>query len=247
MAYSIIDFINTCEFYQKDYLIRSINGSNGIEGSTLSTIETYSILYEKNNVLEKISARDVIETVNLQKATMFMLSLAENKELLNHNNILTINQIINDNMDLGYMGGYRLGLMRIVGSNKQFPLPIELDALMQDYINKYNHLLTKDKITLKEVTQSHIDFINIHPFPDGNGRAGRLLINYLLITHALPPFVIETTTRDEYLNIMKKEDVNKLADLIYECLEKEYYLIEDTLKMDIHKNINLNIKKPNNI
>lgn len=54
MAYSIIDFINTCEFYQKDYLIRSINGSNGIEGSTLSTIETYSILYEKNNVLKKL-------------------------------------------------------------------------------------------------------------------------------------------------------------------------------------------------
>lgn len=247
MHYSIVDFIQNCEFYQKDFIVRSVNGSNGIEGSTLSTTETYSILYEKNNKMQNISARDVYETNNLKNATMFMLSLAQNKEMLDHNNILTINQIINENMDLGYIGGYRLGNMRIIGSDKKFPFPIELDDLMNDYIIKYNKLLTKDTITLKEIAQSHIDFINIHPFPDGNGRTGRLLMNYLLISHDMTPLVVETSSKETYLNIMKEENVNKLSEFIYECQQKEYELIQDTLLMDMHKNIELDLKPPRNI
>ena len=103
-----------------------------------------------------------------------------------------------------YIGGYRLGGMKIIGSDKTFPHPLEVNELMNQFINHYNQLLTKPNISYEEIAASHIEYINIHPFPDGNGRTGRLLTNILLLVHDYPPMTILLEDKSKYFNIMKQ-------------------------------------------
>lgn len=239
---SILEFIEQCDSYKKDFLIRIINGSNGIEGSKLSLSQTKAILYETNGNTSYISSSDIYETRNLEKATKFMLSLVVKGECLNHSNLLQINQMINENMEIGYIGGYRLGGMKIKGSDKKFPMPMELDKLMSEYITNFNNLLKQEKISLAEIAKSHIDFISIHPFPDGNGRTGRILINYLLLAHNMVPFVIDTPSRSQYLDIMKNDDQVKLSKIIYEFQMREYAIIMEV--SNSQKQLMLKVEKP---
>lgn len=128
-----------------------------------------------------------------------------------------MNQLINEN--ILYVGGYRLGPVRIIGSEKTFPLPLELDKIMDEFISYYNDLMRKN-ITMKDIAYMHITYENIHPFPDGNGRTGRLLINYLLLSKNQFPIVIPVSQRKQYLDYMENNNYDGLTSL-FENLQKE--------------------------
>ena len=128
-----------------------------------------------------------------------------------------MNQLINEN--ILYVGGYRLRPVRIIGSEKTFPLPLELDKIMDEFISYYNDLMRKN-ITMKDIAYMHITYENIHPFPDGNGRTGRLLINYLLLLKNQFPIVIPVSQRKQYLDYMENNNYDGLTSL-FENLQKE--------------------------
>lgn len=208
-----------------DFIVRNTFNSNAIEGNKLTIDDVYNILITNNFVVSKVNNKDYQETVNHKKAWEFILIAMSNQDIKVDNDfIIKLNQIINH--DIMYIGGYRLGGIKIIGSDKTFPHPLEVNELMNQFINHYNQLLTKPNISYEEIAASHIEYIHIHPFPDGNGRTGRLLTNILLLVHDYPPMTILLEDKSKYFNIMETGNGNELAKLIEESCNKELAYID---------------------
>lgn len=74
---------------------------------------------------------------------------------------------------------------------------------------------------MKKVCESHIEFERIHPFADGNGRTGRLIMNYLLMKNDIAPLVIEKVDKERYIFFLANQDVNGFSDYAEEKIQKE--------------------------
>lgn len=208
-----------------DFIVRNTFNSNAIEGNKLTIDDVYNILITNNFVVSKVNNKDYQETVNHKKAWENIINfINDGNYKIDSDFIIKVNQIINH--DIMYIGGYRLGGMKIIGSDKTFPHPLEVNELMNQFINHYNQLLTKPNISYEEIAASHIEYINIHPFPDGNGRTGRLLTNILLLVHDYPPMTILLEDKSKYFNIMETSNANELANLIEESCNKELTYID---------------------
>ena len=83
---------------------------------------------------------------------------------------------------------------------------------MDQFIQEYNQLMDNE-ITMEDIASMHNRYENIHPFPDGNGRTGRLLINYLLLVKNQCSIVISMGKSKEYLQYMKDNNILALANL----------------------------------
>lgn len=224
-----IEFIINNQNYFEDFITRSTYHSNAIEGSTLSVQETYALLFNNNHCrIENASPREIYEAINHKKALLFLLEKSQNKEKLSHDFLIRVNQIINENII--YVGGYRLGSIRIIGSQKKFPYPLELERQMDQFILEYNQLMYKE-ITMEDIASMHNRYENIHPFPDGNGRTGRLLINYLLLVKNQCPIVIPMGKRKEYLQYMEDNNILALANLFINLQKEEQDRMNDFSQM----------------
>jgi fido (protein-threonine AMPylation protein) len=97
------------------------------------------------------------------------------------------------------------------------PIHTEVPALMSDWIADVAKVLDKSTPIADAIAKSHAAFERIHPFLDGNGRAGRLLMNLVLVRLGYPPAVIQKRERDRYLEALRKSDrgdVGPLGELI---------------------------------
>ena len=224
-----LNFLLSNRNYFEDFITRSTYHSNAIEGSTLSVNETYALLFDaKHCNIENASPREIYEAINHKKILTILFNKIKNKERMSHELLLEINRTINEN--ILYVGGYRLGPIRIRGSEKNFPLPLNLEEKMQEFINYYNHLYNVE-CNLLEIAKMHIQYENIHPFPDGNGRTGRILINYLLLMKNQAPIVIPFSKRKQYLEYMENNDEVNLSKLFEKLQKEEIERIEDFNQM----------------
>ncbi len=201
----------------KDFITRFTYHSNAIEGNTLTMQETYDLLYH-HSYSKYMNQREIYEAINHKKILDILLDKVKNKELLSHELLILINQTINEN--IMYVGGYRLGPIRIIGSQKKFPYPMELEERMSNFIDNYNNLI-HNNINMLDIAKMHLQYENIHPFPDGNGRTGRLLVNYLLLIKNQCPIVIPVSKRAEYLEYMEECNVEALAHFFVELQKDE--------------------------
>jgi Fic family protein len=97
------------------------------------------------------------------------------------------------------------------------PVHTDVPPLMSDWVGDLGRVLDKSKPVAEAIAESHADFERIHPFLDGNGRAGRLLMNLVLVRLGYPPAVIHKRERERYLEALRKADrgdVGPLGELI---------------------------------
>ncbi|WP_257119480.1 Fic family protein [Aliarcobacter lanthieri] len=126
-----------------------------------------------------------------------MEDLAQKDDRLSEYSIKQIHSLILKNIDDENKGKYRTTNVIISGAEHKPPQIFEVQSQMQEFIKKYNENITKlHPIELASFV--HIEFVNIHPFIDGNGRTSRLLMNLELIKAGFPPIVIELEDRLEY-------------------------------------------------
>ena len=214
---SILEFILNNNDYSKDFTTRSTYHSNAIEGSTLTYAETYAILYNDNSF--KIGGkepREIYEAINHKKALELVFKNLKNNDEFNEGFIKKLNETIN--RDIKDTEGYRTVQVFIRGSEHIPPAPEKVPNLMNYFIYNYNH---DEQNIFYKLAKYHIEFEKIHPFEDGNGRTGRLLLNYELIKNNLPPVVISKDDRVKYFEFLKNDDITGLAEWLRELSNQE--------------------------
>ena len=108
--------------------------------------------------------------------------------------------------------------MFIRGSDHIPPEPSSINNLMQYYVYNYNN---DENDVFYKIANYHIEFESIHPFEDGNGRTGRILINCELLKNNIAPVVIEKDDRTKYFEMLRNKDVEGLANWLRELSKKE--------------------------
>ena len=214
---NILEFILKNREYIEDLTTRSTYHSNAIEGSTLTYAETYAILYNDNSFkIEGKEPREIYEAINHKRALELIFKKLQNNEEFDEKFIKKLNETIN--RDIRDTEGYRTVQVVIRGSEHIPPEPEKIPNLMMHYIYNYNH---DEQDIFTKIAKYHIDFEKIHPFEDGNGRTGRLLINYELIKNDLPPAVIAKEDRVRYFEFLRNNDSSGFAEWLKELSTKE--------------------------
>ena len=178
--------------YHKTQIKLAYN-TNRIEGSQLSEEQTRYI-YETNTVfLEEgettANVDDIIETVNHFSCFDYILDIAE--EPLSEEHIKRFHYLLKINTSDSKKSWFRIGDYKlrpnIVGGTET-SLPSEVPSDMKILIESYRK---KQKITVNDIIDFHFRFEQIHPFQDGNGRVGRLIMFKECLAKNIVPFIIE--------------------------------------------------------
>ena len=196
----------------KNFVIEFAFNTTSIEGNTITLQEARNLLEEgmtpKNKTLREIH--------DLQNTEKVFFNLLETNEALSHELIIKIHSGLMENIDA--RKGYRITDVRVIKANfKATPAPyVKTDI---DLLLKWYNQNKSDFHPLVLATIFHHKFEKIHPFMDGNGRTGRMIMNYILIQNDYPPIVIHKKTRSEYLDALRQADK---SDLI-KALKEDYF------------------------
>lgn len=212
---NIRDYIFGNQEYLEDFITRSTYHSNGIEGNTLSFAETYAILFNDNEFKVSAKPREIYEAINHKYAVNY---------ILNHLDEELSEQIIKDiaimiNRNISEISGYRTVPVRIRGAEHVPPAPEQIPQQMMYFVYNYNH--TEFDSIYQKLAQMHLQFERIHPFEDGNGRTGRLLLNFELIKNNLAPVVIPKEQRSSYFEMIGNNDSTALEDFLKMLSDEE--------------------------
>jgi Fic family protein len=167
-----------------------VYNSNAIENSTLTLEDTEKILLG-GSLDRKVNIREVFEAKNLAKLTETLLE--KNKSLLNIKLILKLHKALLSNIDDTIAGRFRRGKEWVRVGNHLGANPRFVHILMQELVDNYNQ--NKINYFLDAVAHFHAEFETIHPFVDGNGRIGRVLINLQLMNAGFPPIIIQNKSK----------------------------------------------------
>ena len=184
----------------------SVYNSNAIENSTLTLEETERILLEQM-LSRNVSVREVFEAKNLARVTEYKRDKVKDSELSN-DLILLFHQMLMGGIDDAIAGRFRRrGEYVRVGAHIA-PAPEQVERMMGNILVEYSSDL--DSYVLDKIARFHLDFEVIHPFCDGNGRIGRVLINYQLLKLGLPRVIIRDSEKKTYYRAFRDyEDLRR--------------------------------------
>ena len=195
--------------------------TNVIEGSNLNQKEVRELL-EKDKWPNK-SKEDIAEAYGVDEAIRFIRTT---KEHISIPIIKRLHKIVFKNSK-PFAGKFRKKGEEVVVINSEGKIVHEgapssrINYLLKELISWYNKNKTKyPALVLGSVV--HNQFENIHPFRDGNGRIGRLLLNNILIKHGLPPINIDLKNRAEYYRTLKDYSLKKDIKPTIKLFIKEY-------------------------
>lgn len=177
---------------QESELPELVYNSNAIENSTLTLKETERILLELE-VARMVSVRESFEAKNLARVIEYLSG--KQSLTIDSETIMLLHRMLIGAIDDSIAGRFRkAGEFVRVGSHIA-PAPELVDGLIGDAIIEYKSSL--DKYSLERVSRFHLEFERIHPFNDGNGRIGRVLINAQLAENGLPPIIIRNKSKKD--------------------------------------------------
>lgn len=197
------------------YTVRFTYNSNAIEGNTLSQTETEMLLDHGITVGGKTLVEH-LEVVGHRDAISFIQELAESKALIRAFEIRQIHALIMQSIAREEAGQYRRISVQSAGTGYVYPPPNLIEGLMADFISWLTSPSALHPLEL--ATEAHLRFVTIHPFRDGNGRTGRLLLNLLLLEAGYPIVVITNAQRAAYLDAIvayqQQQGITPLLELV---------------------------------
>lgn len=171
----------------------SVYNSNAIENSTLTLKETEKILLEME-VSRNVSLREVFEAKNLARVMEYVRT--KTYEELSEELILFLHDMLIHNIDEGIAGRFR-GEHEYVRVGMHIAVaPQHVERMIEQTLLEYssNHSL----YFIDKVAKFHLEFESTHPFNDGNGRIGRVLLNYQLMQLGFPGIIIRDKEKKDY-------------------------------------------------
>ena len=215
------------------YHITQVNfayNTNHIEGSTLTEEQTRYI-YETNTLIledgnEQANVDDIIETANHFKLVDYMLDVAD--KTLTADMIKEFHRILktgtsDERKSWFNVGDYKKLENEVVGN--ETTKPEDVDDAINKLLDQYNNL---DEITFDTIVKFHKDFETIHPFQDGNGRVGRIIMFKECLKNDITPLIILDKDKMYYYRGLKEYDTEK-GYLVDTCLnaQDQYQVLVD--------------------
>lgn len=190
----------TLSSYEKDFELTFIHNSTAIEGNTLTLMETKVVL-EDGVAIGGKELREIYEVINHKKAYRYVKKCIAEKKSLNENIVKDLHAILTENIIVG--GIYRNEEVRISGAGYTPPAGNEMYMQIKNF---YEDLKIKEKELnpIELAAWTHAEFVRIHPFVDGNGRTGRLIMNYQLLKSGYLPVSIAKENRLDYYNVLEQ-------------------------------------------
>ena len=221
--------------YLDDILVRLAHHSAGIEGNTISLPATVSIIL--NGTLPtsgKATVREFYEIENHKQAFEHVIQHLANEDSLSIEIIKEIHADLTDRLQYD-RGQFKKNENMIIGSEFQTASPAETPFLVQQLVDNLEYRLDvadSDDDKLLAILDTHIQFERIHPFSDGNGRTGPMIMNYSLLQQGFPPLIIEKETKAEYIEFLGTQDLDGFVRFAKEILEKEQKRMQAFRNMD---------------
>lgn len=216
--------IDNPDIYEEFILSLTYN-TNSIEGSTLTKDETADILFQ-NATLSNKDLIEHLEAKNHQTALQYLFDEINFKYKINEEFILKLHGILMNGIRKD-AGQYRKHGVRIVGANIPTANYLKIPVLMKKLIKDING---KNKDIVYSIAEIHSRFEKIHPFSDGNGRIGRLLMNAMLLKKNLSPAIIKQKNKRLYYKYLNKsqreEDYGLLEDFLCDAILSGFGVIE---------------------
>ena len=203
---------------QEEFLVAFTYDSNAIEGNTLTLRETALVL--EGVTIDKKPLKDHLEAVGHRDAFLYAQKLVSDKISISERVIKDIHSLVlMDKPD--DKGVYRRIPVTIMGAYHEPPQPYLVPAQMEQ-------LLAAQKETKRHIIENaalfHLDFEGIHPFVDGNGRTGRLILNLMLMQRGYPPINVKFADRQRYYSCFDSYYRDKTASPMVKMIAQ--YLIE---------------------
>jgi len=170
-----------------------VYNSNAIENSTLTLQETERILLELE-VARNVSVRELFEAKNLARVTEYI----RNKKgvVLTKENMLLLHKMLIGGTNDNIAGRFRAEHEHVRVGTHIAPAPEHIERLLDNLLADYES--SHDEYFLDRISRFHLEFERIHPFVDGNGRIGRVLINMQLMLHGYPSTIIRNKGKRDY-------------------------------------------------
>jgi len=208
------------------FMLSLTYNTNSIEGSTLTEPETAAILFQ-NVALPDKDLIEQLEVKNHQAALRYLVKhLGSGSPKINEAFILKLHGILMNGIreDAGF---YRRHAVRIAGANIPTANHVKIPALMTILSREINN---REKDAIAHVSLVHSRFEQIHPFSDGNGRVGRLLMHAMLLLKNLPPAVIKQEKKRFYYSYLaraqQKNDLVLLEDFVCDAVMGGFEIME---------------------
>lgn len=224
--------------YLDDILVRFAHHSAGIEGNTISLPATVSIIVNGTLPMSgKATVREFYEIENHKQAFENILTHLLNEEPLTIDIVKDIHADLTDRLQYD-RGQFKKNENMILGAEFQTASPSETPFLMTQLVDNLAYRLdmadsNDDK--LLAILDTHIQFERIHPFSDGNGRTGRMVLNYSLLQQGFPPLIIEKETKAEYIEFLGNQDVDGFFQFSKALLKKEQRRMQGFQNMEQEK------------
>lgn len=189
--------------YHKTQIDLTYN-SNHMEGSRLTHDQT-RFIFETNTIgieNEVLNVDDIIETTNHFRCIDMIIDhvkTEQNEKFIKELHFILKSGTSDSKKDWFAVGDYKK-IPNEVG-NMKTPLPEDVDNLMKDLLKEYN---SKKEKTFEDILDFHVQFERIHPFQDGNGRIGRLIMFKECLKYNIVPFIIEDNLKMFYYRGLKE-------------------------------------------
>lgn len=206
---------------KNEFLTEFTYHSNAIEGNTLTLQETSLILNEGITIAEK-PLREHLEVIGHQQAYLYIEDLVKKNYDFSGKVIKDIhNLILMDKPE--DKGVYRNLPVRIMGAvhapQQPWEVPLQMGKLLSDY-----EIMKKELHPIEYISLFHLRFEQIHPFIDGNGRTGRLILNLELMKNGYPTINVKFADRKKYYDCFtsyhKSNNASQMVEMITNYLEE---------------------------
>ena len=204
----------------QEFMIDFTYNSNAIEGNTLTLKETALAL--EGMTIDQKPLKDHLEAVGHRDAFLYVQEIAKNEVELSEYVIKNIHALVLMNRPED-KGQYRRIPVRIMGAYTEPVQPYLIEPKMSELLAT-NEERKIGMTTVERIARFHLEFEGIHPFIDGNGRTGRLILNLELIRNGFPPINVKFTDRKRYYDAFdafyRDNDACAMIDLIAEYVDE---------------------------
>jgi Fic family protein len=205
---------STLKKLREQFSVEMTYHSNAIEGNRLTLKETLLVLREGVTIKGK-NLQEHLEAKNHEEAMNFLFEVVDSKKrlTLSHHQIRQLHQLVVKDTEASIARTYRNTDVQILGSKHRPPPGYQV----QEQMTKFLETMTESKNKYHPVefaALAHHRFVAIHPFEDGNGRTGRLLMNLILMRSGYPIAIIQKNDRTKYYNALDDADAGDVLGIV---------------------------------